>query len=159
MGRILFVIRAWLQEEWYFVEFGAPDGVYFSNTWLWEKEFAWSGIVAEPVRCWHTDIKNNRSCIIETNYVWRDSSSILTFNERKCGELSSIDSISRGDDTVSSRKLRRKYEIKAISLLDLPDKHNAPGMRESRLKLKLERRFDPVLQESGFQTDLKGELP
>ncbi len=110
----------------FFVEFGAADGHYLSNTYLLEKEFEWSGILAEPARGWHKDLRNNRNCSIETDCVWSESNSTLVFNEVDSGEYSTIDSYSAGDAHHQTRKKGRTYDVRTISLLDLLDKHNAP---------------------------------
>lgn len=110
----------------FFVEFGAANGVDLSNTYLLEKEFAWKGILAEPAKRWHKDLKNNRNSRIETDCVWRESDSILTFNEVDTGELSTIDSYSQSDFHREARKDGRTYEVRTISLEDLLDKYNAP---------------------------------
>ena len=52
----------------YFVEFGALDGVETSNTYLLEKEFLWTGILAEPAKCWDSSLRSNR-----TSSIYRDS--------------------------------------------------------------------------------------
>jgi FkbM family methyltransferase len=114
----------------FFVEFGAFNGVDSSNTYLLEKKFEWDGILAEPDRRWHTDLRNNRTCRIETDCVWRDSNSTLTFNQVEGsgggGGLSTIDSFSASDEHRQSRKHGIKYSVKTISLEDLLDKHGAP---------------------------------
>jgi len=109
----------------YFVEFGATNGVNLSNTYLLEKEFGWTGILAEPAICWHDDLKINRSAKIETRCVWKDSKSTLTFNE--VGELSTINSYSDSDFHQGKRKKGNTYEVETISLNELLEKHQAPA--------------------------------
>jgi FkbM family methyltransferase len=108
----------------YFVEFGASDGITLSNTWLMEKEFGWTGIVAEPGRSWHDQLKKNRSCEIETDCVWRVTGSSLTFNETTEGEFSAIDSF--GSKHPNSKKFTNHYAVNTISLEDMLKKHKAP---------------------------------
>ncbi len=110
----------------YFVEFGATNGIDLSNTYLLEKEFGWRGIVAEPAARWHKDLKNNRHCLIDSGCVWRDSHSVLTFNESDRGEFSTIDSFSSSDFHGRSRRRGRKYNVTTISLEDLLDKYDSP---------------------------------
>ena len=72
----------------FFVDFGAMDGVVASNSYILEKDFGWRGILVEPAKCWHKDLRNNRNSHIETNCVWRDSESVVTFNEVEFSGLS-----------------------------------------------------------------------
>lgn len=46
-----------------FIEFGALDGIRFSNTYFFEKNFGWSGICAEPNPVLFPKLKQNRNCI------------------------------------------------------------------------------------------------
>lgn len=115
-----------IKKNGFFVEFGAANGIDLSNTYLLEKEFGWSGIVAEPARCWHNDLRKNRNCHIETHCVWRQSNSVLIFNETEVSELSTIDRYSATDSNKEGREKGKKYEVNTISLLDLLDKYDAP---------------------------------
>jgi len=110
----------------YFVEFGATNGVDLSNTYLMEKEFAWNGILAEPATCWHEELKKNRGCNIETNCVWKDSESALTFNQVDEAEFSTISNYSDTDQHKEARTKGETYVVKTISLNDLLKKYNAP---------------------------------
>ena len=45
-----------------FIEFGAYDGVIFSNTHLLEKQFGWTGILIDPIPNHYESMKQNRNC-------------------------------------------------------------------------------------------------
>lgn len=110
----------------YFVEFGATNGVRFSNSHLLEKEFGWAGIVVEPAKIWHEDLVKNRSCFIDFNCVWGSTGDFIEFNQTKNAELSTIDNFSNGDEHAKNREDGIKYLVPTISLMDLLKKYNAP---------------------------------
>jgi len=127
LGQDLFALcETGFKKDGYFVEFGATNGVNLSNSCLLEKQFGWAGIVAEPALRWHKDLKNNRKCHIETNCVWSESNSVLTFNETDSGEYSTIESYNSSDAHNEKRKSGKTYSINTISLEDMLDKYNAP---------------------------------
>jgi FkbM family methyltransferase len=110
------------KRDGFFVEFGATDGVTLSNTMYLERKFGWTGIVAEPARRWHEQLKRNRSCHIETKCVWKDSASVLTFNEADSGEYSTIDLFS----SQVAKRHGQRYAVETISLRDMLIKYSAP---------------------------------
>jgi FkbM family methyltransferase len=115
------------KERGFFVEFGATNGVSLSNSYMLERDFGWNGILAEPAKIWHDQLKANRpNSIIETLCIWKDSGSKLTFNQTNDNELSTIDKYSDHDMHEKARKNGEKYDVVTISLLDLFKKHNAP---------------------------------
>lgn len=109
----------------YFVEFGATDGLAFSNTLLLEKSFGWQGILAEPARGWHPALCANRPGPIETRCVWKDSNTLLRFNELPLSGLSSIAGQQTGVKGAS-HSATTAYEVQSISLADMLDEHTAP---------------------------------
>ena len=112
----------------FFVEFGATNGIDLSNTYLLEKEFGWSGILAEPAKIWHHDLKLNRSCSIDTDCVWSKSNTLLEFNEVSVGELSTISRFNGNDWAKKERRSGLSYKVNTISLLDLLRKYHAPKL-------------------------------
>lgn len=110
----------------YFVEFGATDGVRFSNTFLLESGYNWVGILAEPGRNWHSSLKTNRKCLIETKCVWSKTGENLKFNETEIGELSTLDIFSSGDMHADARSSGKKYNVETITLKDMLEKNFAP---------------------------------
>jgi len=123
----LFVISELnFKRNGFFVEFGATNGIDISNTVLLETEFGWKGILAEPARYWHEDLKRNRSAFIEERCVWVDSTSRLVFNETAVPELSTISSFSDLGMHSQSREVGKEYVVETISLIDLLVKYKAP---------------------------------
>ena len=53
----------------FFIEAGANDGISQSNTFLYEKEFGWSGLLIEPNPSKCLQCKNNRPNSIVENYA------------------------------------------------------------------------------------------
>ena len=45
-----------------FLEFGACDGMFLSNTYVLEKYFDWSGLCVEPHPDYYSQLVNNRKC-------------------------------------------------------------------------------------------------
>jgi FkbM family methyltransferase len=115
------------KEGGYFVEFGAANGIDFSNTYLLETLFSWSGILAEPALGWQKSLAKNRpNTHIENSCVWKESNSYLTFNETNVKELSTLNSFSDKDEHKLNRESGKKYQVQTISLKDLLLKYNAP---------------------------------
>jgi FkbM family methyltransferase len=115
------------KRDGFFVEFGATNGLELSNTFLMESEFNWSGILAEPARCWHAELKLNRNCNIDTNCVWKESNTTIKFNEANSADLSTIYKYKDSDSHRDSRKNANVYDVKTISLNELLNKYNAPS--------------------------------
>ena len=57
----------------FFVEFGACDGIYYSNTFLLEQKYKWNGILAEPNNFWKQDLSFNRNCKISYGCISNES--------------------------------------------------------------------------------------
>jgi FkbM family methyltransferase len=122
-GQDLFVLyQSGFRKHGYFVEFGATNGLDLSNSFLLEEEFAWSGILAEPARRWHKELRANRACHIETDCVWSESGALITFEEADWGELSGV----RTERSADTKKKGKTYSVTTISLLDMLDKYSAP---------------------------------
>jgi len=134
----------------FFVEFGATDGVYLSNSHLLEKEFGWKGILAEPAKCWHKALRENRQCPIETDCVWTTTGAELTFNEVDDAKLSTINEFSSVDGHTHARETGKTYSVKTISLNDLLAKYKAPR-RMDYLSIDTEGSEYEILSHLDFQ--------
>jgi FkbM family methyltransferase len=122
---VLFMLQH--KRNGFFVEFGATNGISLSNSYALEKNFGWQGIVAEPARCWHEELRKNRSSAIDTRCVWGKSGHQLDFTETTSPELSTINAFIEGDLHSSHRHGNATYAVDTVSLNDLLITHNAPA--------------------------------
>lgn len=112
------------RQDGYFVEFGATDGASLNNTLLLEQDFGWTGIVAEPARQWHEDLRRNRRCIVDTRCVWRSTGETLRFTQAPRGENSAISQY-----VSPQRRMRGEtYDVRTVSFNDLLQGHGAPSV-------------------------------
>jgi FkbM family methyltransferase len=110
----------------FFVEFGATDGLRINNTVLLEKNYGWTGILAEPNPAWHKELATNRSARIDWRCVDQTSNVTREF-------LSTPDPEYGGLVTENSRNTAKKLGMTAekilvqtVSLNDLLEQHAAP---------------------------------
>jgi FkbM family methyltransferase len=114
------------KREGFFVEFGATNGLVNSNTWLLETSYGWSGILAEPNPVWHSELKANRRCAIDTRCVYSASGATLKFLSPDDPELSGLSAASGHDHYAERRAAGDSFDVTTISLNDLLQAHDAP---------------------------------
>ena len=110
----------------YFVEFGAASGKELSNSWLLETSFDWSGILAEPAKCWHAVLAENRRCTIEHECVWRASGERLEFLETAEAEISTLAAYEGVDMHAKARRSGKRYAVNTVTLTELLLRHRSP---------------------------------
>ncbi len=133
----------------FFVEAGACDGVYCSNSFLLEKKFQWQGILVEPVKYFHNALFMNRSCHIETAAIFNESGLNLEFSEAGEKDLSTLTEFQSLDNLSSRRASSETYYVATISLIDLLKKYNAPRIIDY-LSLDTEGSESRILQSFDF---------
>jgi len=138
-----------LKRSGYFVEFGACDGIFCSNSLILERDFHWTGILAEPAQGFHSRLIANRQCSISTDCVWSKSGEELLFNEVNGAKvLSTINELSGSDYMSPKRADGIKYKVKTISLNDLLKQFKAPAnidylsLDTEGSELEILRKFD-----------------
>jgi len=112
----------------FFVEFGATDGLNISNTYMLEKNYGWSGILAEPFPFWHEQLRQNRTCSIDHRCVWSQTGEHLQFSTSEVfPEYATIASY-QGSDMHKDVRERSftNIEVETVSLNDLLREHGAP---------------------------------
>ena len=108
----------------YFVEFGASDGITFSNSYLLETEYGYNGILAEPNPSQRRHIQKLRNVNIVEKCVWGKSGEILKFVD--AGDLSTVKDLEFSDLHGPLRANRPIFQVETISLTDMLEEQNAP---------------------------------
>jgi FkbM family methyltransferase len=114
------------QRDGFFVEFGATDGVRYSNSLYLERELGWTGILAEPGRGWYPALRRNRTGAIDDRCVWTETGRTLIFNQPEIAEHATIEQFSGSDMHAATRVAGRRYEVETVSLDDLLAHWKAP---------------------------------
>lgn len=109
-----------------FIEAGACDGYFSSNTWILETNHGWTGVLCEPARVWIDVLKSSRHSIVDARALWRISGEKLLFSETESPNLSTLETFTEADNHASSRRERQTYQVESVSLLDLLRRHDMP---------------------------------
>jgi len=110
----------------FFVEFGAGDGRFLSNTYLLETMYDWNGILVEPSKQFSEQIRKNRTASIDSRCVFSSSKETVNFIEVDVGEFSGIQSHHNLQKDSEYYRNFRTYEVETICLNDLLLEYNAP---------------------------------
>lgn len=112
----------------FFIEFGATDGILLSNTYLLEKEFGWSGLLAEPNPKYYKELIKNRDCICSNACISTQSGEEVQFVlAEEFGGIDEFASEGKHKDKVEAFKEQQKIlNLSTISLKDFLVEHNAP---------------------------------
>ena len=117
-------------EPGYFVEFGACDGLYLSNTFLLEAKYGWDGILCEPAQSYYEALVKNRICHKEQLCVADQTGKTMQFVEVDYNSdkgLSGLqDYVFQDHHSETRRNNSITYDVNTISLKDLLDKYSAP---------------------------------
>lgn len=110
------------KRDGYFVEFGATDGKFLSNSYFLETAMGWSGIVAEPHPSFASSLCENRSCFISNKAVYSRSGEIVEFVAMD--QSATYSHIAAPGEKPSGKD--RTVSVETISLNDLLIEANAP---------------------------------
>jgi FkbM family methyltransferase len=107
-----------------FIEIGAHDGVYLSNTYLLEKTYDWKGICVEPIPNIYSKLKENRNCVCVNKAVYKESDCTIDFLLSPDSQLSGI-----ADHVIDSYKSRydKIIQVDTITIDDLITQNNFPN--------------------------------
>lgn len=103
----------------YFAEVGAANGVEFSNTYLLEKRFGWTGILVEPARTWHESIRTQRSAKLDTRCAWSRSGLKVPFCQFPDANLSTVAERAGAQGKTWHTAPKERYEVESASLADI----------------------------------------
>ena len=98
-----------------FIEFGAYDGINFSNTYLLEKKFDWSGVLIDPIPSHFESIKRNRNSKSIQAAITSDKQNFVNILELPASNLSKL--------TERRSIFNKIHKVKAFTLAEVLDKY------------------------------------
>jgi hypothetical protein len=122
----------------YFVEAGALDGISGSCTYTLEKYFDWKGLLVEPGKPFRALKKNRPNSICENLCISDKNGDVVFIDSNDSGFSGIKDKLIRMEERHQQRWSKPKDQwrakgykermIDSITLYDLLEKHNAPGI-------------------------------
>jgi len=113
----------------FFVEFGACDGLHLSNTYLLEKQYGWTGILAEALPFWNKNLRDNRNVFIDSRVVHRTTGDKVKFNHViENPDLSRLTMNVPNDihERNGNRKRHEAITVETVTINDLLKTYDAP---------------------------------
>ena len=122
---VLFELRQ--KRGGYFVEFGACDGIYLSNSLTLEQHYGWRGALAEPSPVWREALIKNRTSYVSTRCIYGVSGEVVEFRQAEdCPVLSTINEFVDSDMNAWARKNGKLVLRETVSLLDFLAEARSP---------------------------------
>ena len=113
-----------------FLEFGATDGIEFSNSYMLENRLGWKGALSEPSPQWYEALKKNRkNTKIITQCIWSKSKETLDFFMSDDGVYSTLNDFVDSDknsmpgNTALRKRNGKIIPVKTITLNDVIEEH------------------------------------
>jgi FkbM family methyltransferase len=93
---VLFILNE--KKNGTFLEFGATNGIELSNSFMLEKYFGWTGVLAEPSPQWHSELYRNRpTTTILTDCIYSETGKQIDFFVSDNGVFSTLDEFKNSD--------------------------------------------------------------
>ena len=107
----------------FYIECGANDGVNQSNTWYFEKELGWNGLLIEPIDEVFKELKENRS---NKNFFFNRALRSLSYKKKTVELKLNLDDTLSTRSTVDNIDTRIKIVVKSANLNFILNKIKAP---------------------------------
>ena len=126
----------------FFVEAGAGDGLWISNTLLLERRYGWRGILVEPTRAFEDLVKNRPDAICDNSCLASTRKTVTLVEIADLGQaalspgvsgnllLSRTVDVSPADPAELNSywgRAQKQYEREALPLAEVLAKHAAPA--------------------------------
>ena len=109
----------------YFVELGAADGVFISNTYVLEKDLEWDGLCVDAHSTNFEKLKKNRTCSVDNSFVLVDGKEVEYTEFENTGDKESLFS-SIYPPSYYNDKPKTLRKIQTKSLYTIFGEYNVP---------------------------------
>lgn len=116
----------------FFLEMGATNGIFVSNTLVLERDYGWTGICVEPSPVFFEDLKANRKCQCVNKCVDESGGEVEFLLAGEVGGIIDNDTDNsyekRSEKLDEFRGQGKVIKVKTLTLEDLLDECGAPSV-------------------------------